>query len=353
MDDIIEKYYVEFNFPSANKFYKILKDKDISITKKEVINYINRQDENQLIKETHNNKASYGHITAMGPNEEWQIDIFVFDKYYTQNNGYKYMLCAVDIFTRKAYVEPMKTKNIQDTSKAIQKLITLHGAPLVISSDNDSAFSGDKFQAILKQHNIMHNTNILGDHFALGVIDRFARSLKTILNKMLIRNKSKYWLKYIDDVVSRYNDTPHAAILGMTPNEVTQSLLNVGKIADLNAMKNKKNNTVSDINEGDKVRINIKGTFSKGTEPTFSDKTYKVMSVNGKSITLDDGNRYKRDKLLLVPNETVTETPNVIREAKKTKKQRVILNREDISNDNLQRKRRDWRPTSRALETFE
>ena len=231
----------------------------------------------------------------------------------------------------------------------------MYGAPLIISSDNDTAFTGDKFQEVLDKHKIIHNTNIQGDHFALGVIDRFARTLKTILNKMLIRNKNKYWLKYIDDVVNRYNNTPHSSLLNMSPNEVSDSLLNIGKITELNAKKNNKNKTVSDINEGDKVRVKIKGTFDKGTEPTFSDKIYKVISVNGKTITLDDDKRYKRENLLLIPQDTTIENlpkVNVIVKAKKDKKQKVILNREDINENNLQRKRRDWKPTTKALQSF-
>ena len=354
MDDIIDKYYVEFNFPNVNKLYKILKDKNIDVTKKDVDSYVKRQNENQLIAQTQTIKKNYGHITAMAPNEEWQIDIFVFDKYYRQNNGFKYMLCAVDIFTRKAMIEPMKTKNIEDTSKAISKLITLHGQPMIISSDNDAAFTGEKFQAIINKYDIIHNTNIMGDHFALGVIDRFARTLKTILNKMIIRNKNTNWMSHINDIVKKYNNSPNASLLDLSPNEVMKNMANFEAITDLNVSKNKKNNTVSDLNIDDNVRVKVKGKFDKGSEPTFSDEIYTVKNINGKTITLNDDKRYKRTNLLLVPKEEKPKSSktNEIKQAKKSKKQEVILNREDININNSLDRKRTRKPTKKALESF-
>ena len=43
-----------------------------------------------------------GHITALLPNEIWQVDIFVINIPAIKANGFKYVLCAIDVFTRKA-----------------------------------------------------------------------------------------------------------------------------------------------------------------------------------------------------------------------------------------------------------
>jgi hypothetical protein len=62
------------------------------------------------------------------------------------------------------------------------------------------------------EYDIIHNTVIArDDHKALGIIDRFALTLKTILNKLYIRKKNTNWIDDIYDVIDRYNNTPHSS----------------------------------------------------------------------------------------------------------------------------------------------
>ncbi len=59
-------------------------------------------------------------------------------------------------------------------------------------SDSDSAFLGGKdstdkrnFQKVLDDNYCMHDTVPIWDHKALGIIDRWARTLKFVLTKLL------------------------------------------------------------------------------------------------------------------------------------------------------------------------
>ena len=54
------------------------------------------------------------------------------------------------------------------------------------------------------------------------------------------------------------------------------------------------------------VRLNIKKKFSKGNDTQFSSDIFKVIGINGSNITLDNGNVYKRDKLLNITNNMPT-----------------------------------------------
>ena len=44
---------------------------------------------------------------------------------------------------------------------------------------------------------------------------------------------------------------------------------------------------------------------------------------------------------------------NVVKEATKARKDKNQLNREDMGEENIKRKARDWKPTRRVLETFQ
>ena len=54
-------------------------------------------------------------------NEIWCMDLAFVDKLTSQNNGVKFLLVAVDIFSRIVRVQTMKTKNAKDILQAFEK----------------------------------------------------------------------------------------------------------------------------------------------------------------------------------------------------------------------------------------
>ena len=338
MDKIIDKYYENNNFPSSSKLYKILKDDNISVSKRDVETYISSLEEVQITKEIKAPKKN-GHITAMSPNQIWQIDLFILQKFVKQNRGYRNIFCVIDVFSRKVYCVAMKTKDIEDCTYALDSIIKKSGVkPMSIMSDNDSSFKGGLFQALLKKHEISHDMNIVGDHNALGIVDRFARTIKTVLTKLFIRTKKTNWIDTLDKIVDRYNEMPHTGILDIKPNDAENQ---IKPLVELNIEKGK-NKITSDLEEGDKVRINIRSTFDKGTAPRWSDEVFVVQSAIGLSITLTNGIVQKREQLLKVSKETVVEQvkPNAIKKASVENKKERILKEEGVEVKNIVKKSR-------------
>ena len=101
----------------------------------------------------------------------------------------------------------------------------------------------------------------------------------------------------------------------ISPNEVKN---NIPLIIELNKQKSLKNDNISDLKEGDKVRIIDKTFFQKGTEGKYSDKVFTVSSISGKRIKLDNGVIKKRENLLLVPPDSASSNePSVIKKVNK------------------------------------
>ena len=57
------------------------------------------------------------------------------------------------------------------------------------------------------------------DHHSLGIIDRFARTLKTILHKRFVKFETTNWVDVLPKVVNQYNNSPHSGIDNIKPNE--------------------------------------------------------------------------------------------------------------------------------------
>jgi hypothetical protein len=209
-------------------------------------------------------------------------------------------------------------------------------------SDNDSTFINKSFHEILEKNQIIHQPNILDDHHALGLIDRFARTLKMILTRLFLQTKSTNWINYLDEIIKNYNNNGHSAIDYISPNEAFLKK-NFEKIYNINYEKSLFNISISDIDVNDKVRIKIKGQFRKGTEARYTDEVYTVKKVRGNAVTLDNDEVYKRSSLLIVPKTTVSDEQNVIVKVNKQNKINRNIDKEglDVVNIVLDKRKRN------------
>ena len=336
MDQKIYKIYTENFYPSLNELYKILQEEGISITKAKVKEFLDLQHEQQITKETKIMKKDDGAIIASYPDQLWQLDIFILQKYVKYNKGYRDMLCAVDVFTRRAYVVSMKQKDLESVMQAIKMMFKLYGVPDNIMSDSDSTFTSHEFQKLMKEKEITHDMVPVGDHKSLGIVDRFARTLKTKLTKIFIARKETNWIDYIDKVVEKYNNTEHSGIGDIKPIHANEPYY-VHLIAAINKEKSLKNERKADLTIGDKVRVvEMDSIFQKGTEGKYSDDVYTVKHIQGKNITLNNGVVKKRYFLLHVPNDTVGSVEqNVIKKVNKVNRAERKDKKEGIDTANI------------------
>lgn len=335
MDEIIEKYYKKYNYPSVEKLYNIIKihEPNTSIKRDNIKNFLSKRLEYELFKIILAKaiKKKQGRIIASFYEQLCQLDIYDLSKYSRQNKGYKYLLTIIDVFSRKAFIEPMKTKNSQDVLNSLSIIFKKY-KPHIITSDSDSAFMSDEVQKFLNNKKIIHDVVIAReDHHSLGIIDRFALTIKTIINKSFIINDNTNWINHIEDIIKNYNNTPHSSLDGLTPNEAQHD---TQIIPVINKLKHDgKASSESKFKEGDTVRYKINKTFRKGTEPKFSDEILIVEKVNGRRILLSNG-KIKLESNLLKTG-SLSEKSNPIDIINKENKRERIHKQNDIIEENI------------------
>ena len=92
------------------------------------------------------------------------------------NKGIKYLLCATDLFSKYAWVVPLKDKRRIAIVNAFQKIISKGRKPNKIWVDQGSEFYNNSFKDFLKINNIeMYSTYNEGKSV---VAERFIRTLK-------------------------------------------------------------------------------------------------------------------------------------------------------------------------------
>ena len=352
MDEIL-LLYRKYNRPGAQKLLLLAKSEGLQVTSKEIKEFIASRSEEQQLKESKDTKQSQGHIVSYNPFNRLQLDIFVLKKYESSNKGYGYILCIMDIFSRKAFCYAIKTKGLSDTTPAIKKFFSESGlhefnkkALVIIMSDSDAAFKGNdrdedqNFQKILSDNNAVLEPVILNNHHALGIIDVFAKNLKRVLSKEFLENKSTKWIDILPKIIEQYNSTPHTSLDNITPNDAITDPKKRMHVMHLNILKAKDNGFVADLKPGDKVRVDDTAMFKKGTESRWSDEVHVVREASGKTVTLTDGTTHRRNKVLSVPHNTVIVPTaqlekNVIKVATKQHKDKQLYKRENIKETDV------------------
>ena len=75
-------------------------------------------------------------------NEIWCMDLAYVDKLEKENNGVMYLLVPQDLFDRTVNAKGMKTKDSQETMKALSSMITKRKRPKKIWVDKGTKFAG-------------------------------------------------------------------------------------------------------------------------------------------------------------------------------------------------------------------
>ena len=146
-----------------------------------------------------------------------------------QKKGIKYLLRAIDLFSKYALAVPSKDKRGISIVNAFQKIISKGGKaesegrrkPNKIWIDQGGKFYNKLFKRFLKIKNIeMYLTYNEGK---LVVAERFIRTLKNKIFKHMTAVSKNVYFNVFDDIVNKHNNAVHRTIKIKPINVISDS----------------------------------------------------------------------------------------------------------------------------------
>ena len=128
------------------------------------------------------------------------------------NKGIRFLLCVIDVFSKYAWVVPLKDKKGISIVKAFQIILKQSNSrkPNKIWVDKGSEFYNASFKKWLQDNNIvMYSTHNEGKSV---VAERFIRMLKSKIYKYMTSISKNVYIDKLDDIVDEYNNTYHTTI---------------------------------------------------------------------------------------------------------------------------------------------
>ncbi len=214
------------------------------------------------------------------------------------NNNYKYIMVLVDVFSKRAWAEPMRRINEFDATIAMEKMLRkIPDIPQTIITDKGTEYYNSKMKDLFDRMAIKHYS-IRGRHKAC-VAERFIRTLKGRLEKYFWATKSHKWIDVLQQFIENYNGTFHRSIK-MAPNDVNDQ--NRAKVFKT-LYPLSKDNRAPRLAVGDLVRLlKPKTIFDKGYAQSWTEEIYKIVRASSESgvdfykISDREGNILPRNK---------------------------------------------------------
>ena len=93
-----------------------------------------------------------------GIDSQFDADLASFISCAQDNDGYKYLLVVIDIFSQYGWVEPLKDKTAHEVINAFNKILQEGCIPKCLRTDAGKEFTNNSFQEYLNTKNIVHFT---------------------------------------------------------------------------------------------------------------------------------------------------------------------------------------------------
>ena len=282
---ILKKLYYDplsvASFSSVPKLFKEAKKISPDINLKDVKDFLNSQLTYTLHKRVVRS-FKRNRIIVTNVNEYCFMDLIDFIQYKNENEGFSYILCAIDGFSRFARCVSLKNKRAVSIRDAVQTIFPSE-TPSNIMTDNGGEFRGEVIDWCKTNHVNLISVN--DEVIKCSMVERLIRTLKAKIGKIFTSRGNHRWIDIIDDVTSSYNNCFHSSIK-MKPIDVTfkhrsqllKNLYGVDNVLELLPSVDK-----PEISRQQPVRlVKPRTVFEKSYLPRHTEEIFHVSGTSAK-----------------------------------------------------------------------
>ena len=279
-------------FTSIKNLYKNAKKIIPQITINDVKEFLKKQDSYTLHKLTPKRFKFYRKVIAPRPKIYLGLDLIDMLKYSEYNDGIKYLIFLIDIFSRKIWVYPVKNKTKFDILKSLEHFLNLKNNNTYkrIYSDLEGGLYSNLVLDFLKRKNIIVYSNSTKE-VKNSISESNLKYLKIKIYKYLTHNETNTYLNVLQEIVTGINNTnkrifknkfltPNILHLIRNPNFLKKQF-HIMYSDSINTLANKKK--VHSLKKYTYVRISLlnrSNIFFKSFEKANTDEVFQIYEID-------------------------------------------------------------------------
>lgn len=273
--ELLEKIYYKDKFTfGRDRLFEFLKQNypDSQISNRQLRNWLQSQYTHQVNLIPRRTKDVRSTLPS---NIDSQISVDLIDMSAYAVKNYKWIITAINNFSKKASAYPLKTKSEKDVLEGMKKISDEFPDIHSIRTDNGVEFNNKSVNKLLEDKNIKHILILAYKPQSNGIVERFNGTLKRMIFKLRAHNPDFDWASQLPILISNYNSSVNDTTK-LTPDAV-------GANNQTEVYNNIKDSLPSDFNKrrefsiGDLVRV--KEQDPKLTQRYWSNEIYKVSGV--------------------------------------------------------------------------
>lgn len=210
--------------------------------------------------------------------QQWQADLVEMQPYARANQGNRYLLTVIDLFSRYGWAEPLHNKTAKEVAGALERIFQSSGRhPLLLQTDQGKEFENIPMRQMLARY---HSRQFaVKSPFKAAIVERFNRTLKTKMWRAFTHQNNYNYLEVLPRLLTAYNQSPHRGLGGRTPAQVVSGPEEQVEVwQEQNPAKEQSSRPRFQV--GDRVRLALqKGPFKKGYVPNWTEEVFHVKEV--------------------------------------------------------------------------
>jgi hypothetical protein len=305
LDPVTHSNSVEGLFQNARKNNSNF----LTFSRNDIQNFLENQKSFRTFQPIDKSQFQSRVVAVEGRFRKFQMHLIDIKKYSYENDGTKYILTIIDVFSKYAFAIPLKSKKATGIASALTKIFSAKNAPLprILQSDNGKEFIADAVKNVCKKYGIFQFFSY--PYSPLEFIERFNQTLKKKIFTWLHTNRHHQMqpYRYIDalpDLLHNYNHSIHST-LRETPAMIQFCNINQSRCRNANRKiynrllrANDKNVEIRNpYRVGDSVvvlsylnpfisnldRNKIKLNFNKVTTQKWTDDEFQIANIQNDS----------------------------------------------------------------------
>ena len=295
-EDYLKKIYYDPSHPGSYEGAKVLynivkKENKYKISHAKIKNWLSNQNAYTVNKAVKRN-FERARVVVSGIDDQWDADLASFQPDATENDGFKYLLFVIDIFSRFGWVEPIKDKSSTEIVKAFKKILNGDRKPNRLRTDAATDFTSKGFQKCVTENKIIHFTT--HSEKQANYVERFIKTIKSKIFRFMNASNSKRYVDILPYLIDSYNNTWHSGIKSEPsnvnkvnenklwwqmywPKNMKKDFREMKRMRKRKRMRKFKQRHVYKFNVGDQVRLSTRrGAFQREYDTRWTGEIFKI-----------------------------------------------------------------------------
>lgn len=209
------------SFSGPEKLYRTVKEEGkFKIGRNKIKQFLQNQEEYSLQRDT-KKKRRRRKIVVSGVDSQWAVDLADVQNLKDDNDGVKYFLVVIDVFSKYLFVEMLKDKKASTVLEGMKKILDKGRRPSTIFSDKGGEINNKLMRKELKKRNIEYFTS-QNEDIKTSIAERVIRTLKNKLYRFFQRQKSYRYVEELDKIIDGYNKSKHRSLSYLSPIQINK-----------------------------------------------------------------------------------------------------------------------------------